>query len=251
MIKMTDSADELRSVIDVKPDVYGEKIRAFAEGYGFGYYFCRFWVQDGAAAVCAYYSEAVVYAADFLTDEQAEELAAFLTGTGLHRILMPYELCERLKLTGRADKLDLMRWGNGIKNAVETDKESVKTDVSLVKIYEIAGSGFDIDFDKWYTDTSYMLRHGIAGVYMLQNSACAIKMYASEGIAYLSYVCTLPKMRGKGLSSRLLRYICAEEAQKGNTAYIICGDGLTGFYENTGFVHCGYAAQLDLNGEQE
>ena len=57
---------------------------------------------------------------------------------------------------------------------------------NLGEISEIVIDGFDIDIIKWYTDISHNLRHGISGIYVLENNACAVKMFSSSGITYLS-----------------------------------------------------------------
>ena len=135
---------------------------------------------------------------------------------------------------------------NGVKSSVETAKEQIKTDVPLGKIYEIAARGFDIDRDKWYTDTSHILRHGTAAVYMLEDAACAVRMYSSRGMTYLSYVTVLPERRGEGLAVRLLHGICEKEAAEGCRTYVFCTDKLRGLYERAGFCCVGYAADMTV-----
>lgn len=241
MITSVTDRETLDRAIGGYSDIYAGKVRSFADGYGFGYPFCRFWVQDGSLAVCAYYTDAAI-AGELNGDP--EELRGFLTCAGIRRVLMPYELYERLGLPGKADAVHLMCRGSDVKNTVGSDKESIETDAPLGQIYEIVRSVFDIDCDKWYTDISHMLRHGIARIYRLGNGTCAIRMYASLGAAYLSYVCTKPELRGKGLASRLIRGICRLEAEEGNDTYILCGDNLRGFYERLGFLEAGRAADI-------
>ena len=245
MIALIESPEELNAALSgITADVYTEKIRAFAEGYGFGYSFCRFWRQDSGAVICGYYSDAAAVCHAPLTDTQAEELAGFLTRTQFGHILMPYPLYERLGDCPDAEKTLLMKWSDDVKFSVDCDKGRLQTDVSLGQIYEIVRSGFDIDFDKWYTDTSHMLRHGIAGVYMLGNSTCAIRMYSSSGISYVSYVCTLPEQRGTGLAGKLMKLVGITEKQKGNDTFVFCRNELRHFYESAGYSCVGYGADI-------
>ncbi len=244
MIRLVDNKEELYRALGNTADIFAGKIRAYAEGYGFGYYFCSFWVQDSSAVICAYYNDAVAAQTGELSDEAAEELTMFLSGQSFARVLMPDSLCGRLGLAEQAEELCLMEWANDVKKPVEYDKEAVKTNSSLIQIYEIVSSAFDIDFEKWYTDTSYMLRHGISEVYTLENSACAIKMYSSEGVTYLSYVCVKPECRGRGLAHALLHYICTDETARGDRTFIICEEELTGFYESAGFTKTGRVFEM-------
>ncbi|MBO6302164.1 MAG: GNAT family N-acetyltransferase [Ruminiclostridium sp.] len=216
-------------------DIFTEKIRAYAEGYGFDYGFCRFYEQDGGKAViCSYYGDAAAALTGELSPSQAEELSAFLTCGQFNRLLMPWEMCSALGLEDRAERRSIMRGGIA-------EQAPLRSEVPLDSVYDIVRTGFDIDYETWYTDMSHMTRHGIAKAYLL-DGACAVRMYASRGIAYVSYVCTLPGLRGSGLGTKLLRGVCAEERKNGFTVHIVCEDSLRGFYERAGFSLCGYAA---------
>ncbi|MBO6231850.1 MAG: GNAT family N-acetyltransferase [Ruminiclostridium sp.] len=241
---VTDKA-ELERLLGAQHDVYTEKIRSYAEAYGFGYDFCTFAAQDSTAVICSYYGDAVCAPVSVPDPEQSAELSSFLTFGQYRRVLMPYPLCEQLGLAENADTLYLMKCNGDVKNSVDCNKEKPVTDASLGQIYEIVSSGFDIDRDTWYTDTSHMLRHGIARAYVLGGAACAIQMFASGGVSYVSYVCTRPEMRGRGLARELLGYICAGNAENGSDTFVFCREELRDFYENAGFSLAGKAAETD------
>lgn len=103
---VTDRAT-LETLLGTMRDVYTEKIRAFAEGYGFGYDFCTFAAQDNTAVICSYYGDATAARTGELNDGQAAELAAYLTFGQYKRVLMPFSLCERIGLSESASKLTL------------------------------------------------------------------------------------------------------------------------------------------------
>ncbi len=240
----TVSGGELYRLISGTPDVYTEKIRAYADGYGFGYGFCRFFAQDDTAVICSYYGSAV---AAFTTDpdpDSAEELTSFLTCGQFAGVLMQYAAAERLGLTGLAERRLLMRG-----TAFDDGIGKLQTDVSPGEVYDIVRTGFDIDRETWYTDISHMTRHNIARAYLLEEAACAVRMYASNGVAYISYVCTLPEKRGQGFGTRLLKAVCSAGRDDGCDTYLICEDRLRRFYESAGFEICGEAAEIkyDLN----
>lgn len=244
MIRLISDMRELDHALGSAPDIFTERIRTLALAYGFGYPFCRFWVQDGGAVISGYYDSGTVTAPGGIGEEQAGELAEFLSCGQFTRLTMPYPLCEKLGMCGTAQRTNVMVYPDGIKYCDEINKELPRTDVSLEQVYEIAKSGFDIDYDKWYTDTSHILRHGIAGVYVLDRCSCAVRMFSSRGISYLSYVCTLPEARGRGLAARLVQYICAAEHERGNRTFVVCTDELRGFYERAGFVPDSFAADI-------
>lgn len=235
MIRAVTDIGTLYRALGNKPDVYTEKIRSFADAYGFGYDFCRFWAQDNSAVMCSYYGDCTVSVSDGLSGDRVEELSGFLSSGMFRRLLVPYPLSKAHGLAGLTDEAVLMRWTGDVKKYDVIDKEDIRSDVSIGQVYEIARTAFDIDPDTWYTDTSHMLRHGTAKLYMLEEGCCAVRMFASNGISYLSYVCTLPSRRGNGLAGRLLRGICTEETQNGNNVFIFCEEALAGFYEAVGF----------------
>ena len=247
MIRAVSDRDELYALLPVKDDIYSGKIRSLADGYGFSYDFCRFWVQeDTGTLISSYYGSAVAAPAEPDADSGCDELSAFLSCGAFSRVFMPYRSSGRLGFSDITEKLCVMKRGSDVKNTDINDKPDCETDISLVQVYEIVRSGFDIVFDKWYTDTSHMLRHGIAKVYTLGKSACAIRSFSAAGTAYISCVCTLPSMRGKGLASGLLGVICAEESEKGNDIFLVCGEELRPFYERAGFALDGYAAEIRI-----
>ena len=247
MITAVTDRKTLETLLGSKHDIYTEKIRAFAEGYGFGYDFCTFAAQDSTAVMCSYYGDATAALVGEPDSEQASELAAYLTFGQYKRVLLPYRLCKRLGLSENAEKLCLMKCNGDVKKTDDCDKEKPVTDCPLGEIYEIVSGGFDIDRDMWYTDTSHMIRHGISRAYVLGSAACALRMFASGGISYLSYVCTRPEARGRGLATALLAHICAENAADGSKTYVFCRDELRRFYENAGFVLAGYAGEIKGN----
>lgn len=244
MIRAVTEPEKLYALLDAAPDIYTEKIRSFADAYGVGYDFCRFYVQDGTAALCSYYGDCTAAVICDLNPDSAEELAGFLGCGQFGRVLMPYRAALSMGLADKTRKVCLMMYPHSTGVCVDIAKESPDSDISIGQVYEIAAHGFDIDLNKWYTDMSHMLRHGSARLYSLGKSACAVRMFSSSGMSYLSYVCTLPEMRGKGLAGRLLRLICSEEAGAGNDTYVFCAGELSPFYERAGFIQTDFGSDM-------
>ena len=246
MIKKTFDKELLYKYLDKNRDIYSEKIRALAEAYGMERDFCSFYIQTGGTVISDYYKSAVVANCGKRAGDRLAELMEFLTCGIFRKVILPYTPFDISNTDANISRLCLMRYAGGVREHDETDKEILESDFSISDIYEIASDGFDIDFNKWYTDTSHMVRHGISRLYALGKNACAVKMFSSSGITYFSYVATRESERGKGLATRLLQSICSAELQAGNTSYVLCGPGLKGFYENVGFVQEDEAAEITI-----
>ena len=114
MIRAITDAGALYMALGDERSVYTEKIRSLADAYGFGYDFCRFWVQDGGAVIGSYYGEATAADCGHIGKARSAELAAFLGCGQFSGVLMPNSLYEKTGFHG-AEKLLLMRAGDGIK----------------------------------------------------------------------------------------------------------------------------------------
>jgi GNAT superfamily N-acetyltransferase len=233
-------------MIDKNRDIYTEKVRSLADAYGCGYDFCNFYKQTGGTVVADYYGSAVAAKCGIRPGDRLAELMEFLMCGKFRKVLMPSDVFEAARIDANHEEKTLMTYTGGIKNTDDIAKLVISPESSLVEISEIVTDGFDIDINKWYTDISHNLRHGISQAYVLEDSACAVKMFSSSGITYLSYISTRKEQRGKGYASRLVGAICSDEAAKGNTVQLFCGDQLVKFYESVGFVTLGKAVELTI-----
>ena len=243
--KITDSS-KLTELLSGTPDIYTEKVRSLFDAYGIDYQFCSFYTQTGGAVISDYYRSACVANCGTRPGDRLAELMEFLTCGMFRKVIMPYYVFEAANIDANVAKLALMKCRSDIDTADDIDKVVTETEFSISEIYEIASDGFDIDFNKWYTDTSHMIRHGISKLYALDKKACAVKMFSYSGITYLSYICTKESERGKGLATRLVKSICAAEARRNCTVYVFCEDPLVKFYENAGFMKIDEAAEITI-----
>ena len=236
----------LLDILDNSPDIFSEKIRALYRAYGFKYPFCSFYIQENDIVYCSYYGKGIAYAADPEHISDRELALSFVCSGIFSEVLMPKKLFFGSHIPCILSNDIIMRksCNESVSFISEFDKEDYETDISIGETYKIVGSGFDIDFDTWYTDTSHNVRHGISRIYSLKRRACAVRMFSSNGISFLSYVCTLPSERGRGLASSLLRYASFCEALSGCDTYLICDSSLAGFYEKAGFRRDGVAVTV-------
>jgi len=246
MIQKITDTETLYSMIDKNRDIYTEKARALADAYGCGYDFCGFYKQTGGTVIADYYGSAVIAGCGARPGDRLAELMEFMTCGRFRKVLMPSEVFEAAGIDANYEEKTLMGCTDGVKKTDDIDKLTVSPDSSLVEISEIVTDGFDIDINKWYTDISHNLRHGISEIYVLENAACAVKMFSSSGITYLSYISTRREQRGKGYASRLVGSVCAHETAKGNTVQLFCSEPLVKFYEGLGFVTLGKAVELTI-----
>ena len=251
MIQRITDTDTVYAAIDKNRDIYTEKIRALAEAYGCGYDFCSFYKQTGGTVIADYYGSAVAAKCSTRTGDRLAELMEFLMCGKFRKVLMPAGSFHAAHIDANIRENLLMRYDrqpdeNGIKNTDDIDKLLADPTGSLGEISEIVTDGFDIDINKWYTDISHNLRHGISQIYVLEDSACAVKMFSFSGITYLSYISTRKEARGKGYASRLVGALCAAEAAKGSKVFIFCDPSLETFYKRLDFVTAGRAVELTI-----
>lgn len=251
MIQKITEIDAVYAAIDTNRDIYTEKIRALADAYGCGYDFCNFYKQTGGTVIADYYGSAVAAKCSVRTGDRLAELMEFLMCGKFRKVLMPAASFGAAKIDANIREMLLMRYNgvldeNEIKNTDDTDKLLTDPGSSLGEISEIVTDGFDIDINKWYTDISHNLRHGISQIYVLENTACAVKMFSSSGITYLSYISTRKEARGNGCASRLIRAICVSETAKRNAVLLFCDPSLENFYERLDFTVVSKAVELTI-----
>ncbi len=251
MIQKITDIDTVFDALDKNRDIYTEKIRALAEAYGCGYDFCGFYKQTGGTIIGDYYGSAVAAKCSARTGDRLAELMEFLMCGKFRKVLMPAASFQAARVDANIKESLLMRYNgkptdDDIKNSDDIDKLLADPAGSLGEISEIVTDGFDIDINKWYTDISHNLRHGISQIFVLEGNACAVKMFTFSGISYLSYISTRKEARGKGFASRLIRAICASEYAKQNSVQLFCDRSLEGFYNRLEFVTVGKAVELTI-----
>lgn len=216
-----------------KNGIEAQKIRALLVSYGLKYDFCRFYAGE-----CGFLGE---LNGSFVLSESGEcdygELAEFLAFGGFAELFCSERAGERLAelLSCRLQRVNVMRFESpGI--PCETVVNPLLDDV-----YAILKTAFDIEYEPWYLDMSHRIRHGVAQFRMLDGSVLAVQ-HDLNGEALLSQIATIPEKRGQGNARRLISAVCAELSD--SAVYVICEDGLRGFYEKLGFRRTGGACRL-------
>lgn len=192
--------------------------------YGTKYDFCRFYRDEDNCLINEMYNSCVLYGgADF------DELADFFSFSEFNEVFCSYEagreLSARLPHFRRND-VNLMIF-KGIGVPCETQK-----DVSVSDFMKILSTGFDLDPELCYLETSHRVRHNISKLRQLGNSVLAIQ-HDLCGSALISHIATSPESRGKGDATRLILSVCAELSS--NKVYLLCEDKMIDFYRRIGF----------------
>ncbi len=242
MIERTDDIERIYSSLSGRPDIFSGKIKALAESYGTGYDFLSFFVQDKGAVIGKYYGSSVI-SGNIPDEERAAELRSFLPTLG-KGVLMSRENAEKLGVWDTARKGYIMKFTDSAPRSGDLTREDVSTWLSYREIYDILKDGFDMSFDEWYVDINHNVRHGISTVYSVGNASTAAVMFTIDGISFVSAVATRPEMRGKGIGTKLIRYIGKKEKEARNECLLICKEELLPFYKAAGFTPSGFSAEI-------
>lgn len=242
---------------------HARKISTLYDAYGIGNSFCRFYTICGNDInakeddFSSLYGIAVVMGelmilstlqdiAD-IPEQINEELCAFIFASEFEEIGMNHDYADLLK-----DKLgwrynysysDIHRY-NG-----ELPKREIRPKIKphLEQVYKIVSSSFDdILYEAWYVDMSHRIRHGISKVYTYKDSATLTVQYDVDGNIFISHVATLPKMRGRGYSTKLLQTIAYKYHSEGKIVELAAEKDMREFYKKIGFSIMGECAHLKL-----
>ena len=230
MIKRIRSDDELQYFIEKLQNGQTEKnveallIYERFLCYGTKYDFCRFYLAGDNCIISEMYNSCVLYgAADF------DELTDFFSFSAFSEIFCSYEAGRELSIklpNWQRNDVNLMIFrGTGV--PCETQK-----DVSISDFVKILSTGFDLDPELCYLETSHRVRHNISQLRRLGNSVLTIQ-HDLCGSALIAQIATSPKSRGKGDATRLILSVCTELAS--SEVYLLCKDEMVDFYRRIGF----------------
>lgn len=201
------------------------RIGSLLSAYGTGFtQFIRFYAGEGGAA-CVQNDLAVWMGG---AEADLEAWAAFLpmaASSVLTETPLPIEGMRRTH--GRSFRLT---------SPLEVRQENVSR--SLREGFQVLGKVFpahirEESFPQWYADLSHRIRHGAAGIYVLEG-ACAGVCCLCQGRAGLLQLGVLPQRRREGLARRLISHLAADT---GAAEILVQSQDAQsdGFYEALGF----------------
>ncbi|MGN0696525.1 MAG: GNAT family N-acetyltransferase [Oscillospiraceae bacterium] len=235
MITRAYSFDELK----LSDSYYGGKIRSYAEAYGFGYDFCRFYRADGGSILIN--NSNGVFDGDFLPDE---ELDCFIRFSGITSFEAEFDIdiedfdrMERYFLTAPAAE------------SFSYNEKDLSVNCRLGEVYEILEKSFGkMERDIWYADMSHRIRHGVSRLFLYKNSAVGSVDFEYGDMGYISDIAVSPEARGQGLAGELLGIIHAYLFTRNITGGLYAYNDMLPFYLHNGYKVTGSGSYYTLKG---
>ena len=218
--------------------------------YGTSYSFVSAWEQKNEAGertafLSKDYGTVVAYLASNASEDDLEELKAFLSVIGYSVLISSPEVTE----TEPAGFL--MKLEQGKDCIAQGTKEPVTfvADEHLKEFYGLLAQNnpgyFAEDFDAWLVDFSHRIRHGTASSLLLQvgtdfcSSAAALSI--TEPAVFLGAISTNINCRGKHYAYSVLSHLAQQYSHK--TVYLMCKPEKQAFYEKAGMHTVGTYAE--------
>lgn len=235
MITRAYSFDELK----LSNSYYGGKIRSYAEAYGFGYDFCRFYRSNSGSILIN--NSNGVFDGEFLSDE---ELNCFIRFSGIATIEAAFDFdiegfvrTERFFLTAPVTESFSYR------------EEDLSVNCRLGEVYEILESSFGkIDRDIWYADMSHRIRHGVSRLFLYKSCAVGSVDFEYGDMGYISDIAVSPDARGQGIAGELLKIIQVFLFTRNITGGLYAYNDMLPFYLHNGYKISGSGSYYTLKG---
>ncbi len=216
------------------------RIQALADGYGTGFAFARFWIQQTRqGSVCAAISALDnAFTLCALPESDWDELSSFWRLSGGSSLMAEKQTLARLDLPLPEEVL--LRWNGPIPSSLPKGYEISQTP-SLMQLHSLLvlceGPGFHVPpLETFYPDLSHRIRHKTARALGVLNpdgslAACAVACAQTQWAAVISAVASHPQSRGLGLA-------CAAVSSLTNSlphpVYVTCLPALVPFYKRLG-----------------
>lgn len=207
------------------------KIKILVKGYGFGYNFCRFWVQINessvpTAIICMFYNGVTV---SYNQEADYSELKEFV------EFLSPYEICIKNGLIGfnlPYKTVNCLYKKSSKTKDLEVLNQNYNTCKKAFELLNNPENDFGLsDFDSWYIDINHRIRHNSAFVISKEDS-CAICLTDGNDIIINGIAVSIDR-RGENLGKKLLDEISSYSNFDG--IYVLCENKLVGFYKKSKF----------------
>lgn len=194
---------------------FGCKIASVVSAYGFDKAFACFWLDTQSDTVFCHADDLMIISGTVLN---VEETRGFLRAVGPKSVMCAVRNAEALSAPV-SDSGDVLKKQLGAGEEKSIDPYSV----NIREIYGLLEDvGMVDEFEPFYLDFSYKLRHGAALALTEYRGSklagCAIVSSISKSSALLSAVAVRPEFRCQGIGSDLIRR--AEGCFSGKTMYV-------------------------------
>lgn len=188
------------------------RLKSILSAYGTGYDFFRFYLQkESGALLCKIGEDGILYPGD---GRFQKELADFIRLNGIRQLSVAGK--QGQKLAACLPDADIRRGTVLVRLPVkEPPVPFVMADCMGLyqRGYRILCAAFpslsEADFDAWYCDLSHRVRHRTAGMFLLEDTACAVFLQDGEDL-FLDKLAVLPQKQGEGIGSKLLRAVAGQ-----------------------------------------
>lgn len=235
MITRAYSFEELK----LSRSYYGGKIRSYAEAYGFGYDFCRFYRSDRGSILIN--NANGVFDGDFLPDE---ELLCFIRFSGI----TSFEAAFDFDIEG-FDRTERFFLTAPVTESFSYREEDLSVNCRLGEVYEILESSFGkMERDIWYADMSHRIRHGVSRLFLYKNCAAGAVDFEYGDMGYISDIAVSPESRGQGIAGELLKIIQVYLFTRNITGGLYAYNDMLPFYLHNGYKVTGSGSYYTLKG---
>lgn len=235
--------------------VFGSKILTALTAYGAGDPAHRFWValDHGQPAGALYLSGGVLIVS---ADERInpDEVAALARTEQPSEIDSDWRLCEQLRdrLGGRAESSYYMVH----RGAPEAEDFPDIAPADLPAVFDVLQRSHEyyrthLRYEPWSADLRRRMACGFTEVYQLMADGQIVGtgsiLSQDDRCGVIAAVAVVPEYRGRGLGSRMSRFLVQRIRALGKTPRLISGyDEVAELYRKIGFVPCGRWGELYL-----
>lgn len=235
MITRAYSLEELK----LSDSYYGGKIRSYAEAYGFGYDFCRFYRSDRGSILIN--NANGVFDGEFLHDE---ELDCFIRFSGI----TSFEAAFDYDIEG-FDRTERFFLTAPVTESFSYREEDLSVNCRLGEVYEILESSFGkMERDIWYADMSHRIRHGVSRLFLYKSCAAGAVDFENGDMGYISEIAVSPESRGQGAAGELLKIIQLYLFTRNITGGLYAYNDMLPFYLHNGYKITGSGSYYTLKG---
>lgn len=234
MIKQLDYKD--KGLIERLPSntVNAIKIKSLFKAYGMGYKFLTFYADEKSEIVVAVQdSAATLYLNNPAKNLEATTFLSLISSTIVSECPLLFDdyKCE----TGKIYSIDTQNL---------TPKFCLQVSNVIHSAYSVLNKVFNqsinsVNYQKWYTEISHRVRHGVSKTYTIENCG-TLTLYGKVGET-LSIVefGVVEALRKRGIATKLLNHLFADNRLVKRMILYSQDSNADGFYEKTGFVHTG------------
>lgn len=229
----------------------GAQIYGYFDRYQNRYPFCASWVcmdeRQRVWGALGRYNGTLRLSCGFLAQEQAQELAGFLSMTGCDTLEGPAKVLEQLQQAlerrSRIYSCAAMEYRGGILAA--DGLERIDASPRLDDVFEILKNSHPhfaatAQYDQWLCDNSHRLRHQKGWTGTLCGKATASVAALSPQYGLIASVATLPEARGKGYATVLTAWCVNKILSSGRIPVLMAGSApVISLYRRAGFEESG------------